>query len=249
MLKSVLQRAVLSAPDMRGKTFLLRRIGNAVHDVPDAGRMTLSPIHLIDGYIIRHGSYAPELVAEIKHALRNGGDFVDVGANIGYLSLVASRMSPSGTVYAFEPSPRELSSLIENIRLSGAMNVIPFPFALGTSARTDTLYLQGAENPGMNTRHGSSGTPTTIRIEKFSDVLTTAMMDRIRCIKIDVEGDELNVLLGMESEMHRLNATFIVEVSWPKSAEQIYAFFDRHGFAPKIGIDKKPLDDVFTRKA
>jgi FkbM family methyltransferase len=210
--------------------------------------MTLSPIHLIDGYIIKNGSYAPEIVAEIKQALRGGGDFIDVGANIGYMSLVASRISPTGTVYAFEPSPREFSSLLENIRLSGAMNITAFPLALGATSKTDTLYLQGPENPGMNTRHGS-GTPTSIRIEKFSDVVPAAMLERIRCIKIDVEGDELNVLLGMETEMSRLNATFLVEVSWPERAEQIYAFFERHGFFPKIGLHRKPLDEVFTRRA
>lgn len=246
MIRRLAQKALISTPDFRGKTWLLRRVGDAVYDVPDAGPMALSPIHLIDGYIIRSGAYAPELVAEIKQALAGGGDMVDVGANIGYMTLVAARATRDGMVFAFEPSPREFDMLLQNLRLAGARNVVPFPVGLGASASNATLYLQGEGNPSANTRH-ATGIPTSIRIERFADVIPPAALSRIRCVKIDVEGDELNVLEGLAPIIDQLRATFVVEVSWPGSAADIYAFFDRHGFSPKFGPESRALDEIFTR--
>ena len=245
MIKRLAQQTIIKIPDFRGKTWLLRRIGNAVHDVPDAGPMALSPIHLIDGYIIRTGAYAPELVAEIKLALAAGGDMVDIGANIGYMTLVAARATPEGTVYAFEPSPREFDMLLQNLRLAGSRNVVPFPIGLGASASRSTLYLQGEGNPSANSRH-AAGAPTSIRIERFADVIPSSALSRIRCVKIDVEGDELNVLEGLAPVIDQLRATFVVEVSWPGSAANIYAFFKRHGFSPKFGLESQSLDEIFT---
>jgi FkbM family methyltransferase len=246
VIRRLAQKTLISVPDFRGKTWLLRRLGNAIYDVPSAGPMALSPIHLIDGYIIRTGSYAPELVAEIKRALAGGGDMVDVGANIGYLTLVAARATRDGLVYAFEPSPREFDMLLQNLRLAGARNVVPFPIGLGASASVATLYLQGEGNPSANTRH-AAGIPTSIRIERFADVIPGAALPRIRCVKIDVEGDELSVLEGLAPVIDQLQATFVVEVSWPGSAAGIYAFFERHGFSPKFGPESRSLDEIFTR--
>ena len=87
------------------------------------------------------------------------------------------------------------------------------------------------------------------RIERFADVVPAQMLSRIRCIKIDVEGDELEVLKGIEPVIDHLRATFIVEVSWPGSALDIYAFFARHGFSAKIGLERKPLDEIFSRRS
>lgn len=246
MIRQLAQKALISVPDFRGKTWLLRRVGDAIYDVRDAGPMALCPIHLIDGYIIRQGAYAPELVAEIKQALAGGGDMVDIGANIGYLTLVAARATRNGLVYSFEPSPREFDMLLHNLRLAGARNVVPFPLGLGASATIATLYLQGEGNPSANTRHGA-GIPVPIRIERFADVIPAAALSRIRCVKIDVEGDELNVLEGLAPVIDQLRATFVVEVSWPGSAAKIYTFFERHGFSPKFGLESHSLDEVFKR--
>jgi hypothetical protein len=87
----------------------------------------------------------------------------------------------------------------------------------------------------------------------LDDVVPEAMLDHVRLVKIDVEGAELDVLLGMGRFMPRLSrSTFVVEITQTylaqlgASAKEVYEFFDRHGFRPDGEPNRLPqYDEVF----
>jgi len=231
-------------------------VGRAVYHV-DGLHLELSPRRLIDSYIIRTGAYAPELVAVIRRLLRQGGSVIDVGANIGYLTLIAAQAAGQrGVVYAFEPSPREFAQLLRHLELNGVMNVVPFPVAVGAERGMLPLHLAPEENPGQNSQYRTDlgARDVMVNVRPISDLMSPQGLEDVRCVKIDVEGAEMEVLKGMASVMRYLSrATFIIEVS-PQllkfagaDVDEVYRFFENHGFRPTVGRapDTDQWDEIF----
>jgi FkbM family methyltransferase len=143
------------------------------------------------------------LIVEASTVDRHEGDvFVDAGASTRLVSMVASRcVGASGKVLAFEPLPLRLRHLTEGLRLNKVNNVRPFP--RGTSIKNDLdparLSSETADrvSPSMVEQPGSS-TADTCRVERLSHVLADEGIGRVRMIKVDVGGFELEVLRGSE---------------------------------------------------
>ena len=74
--------------------------------------------------LLVNGTYEPELLKEIKTSLNIGSNFIDGGANIGFFSLVASKIvGPSGVIISFEPTPLTSSYLKKNIKINNINNI------------------------------------------------------------------------------------------------------------------------------
>lgn len=208
------------------------------------GELELTPTALLDRHLIAHGIHDAPVVDALRARLRAGDVFLDVGANIGFMTLVgADAVGASGRVYAFEPSPRELPRLRRNVERSGLRQVTVVPVGVGPQATASQLYLAGDDNPGMNTRYDlhAGFTATPIQLAPIHELVPEADLRRVRVVKVDVEGDELSVLDGMRRSMAALDrASFVVEVTPPYlksaggSAAQLYAFFAEFGFRPTV---------------
>src|SRR5919109_3585908 len=91
---------------------------------------------------IELGALEPHEVSLFTDAVAQGAVVLDVGANIGWYTLLAARAAgPSGHVYSFEPDPRTLPSLEQNVRANGFSNVSVIPKAASDASRRQTLYL------------------------------------------------------------------------------------------------------------
>ena len=96
----------------------------------------------VSAAIARDGIWEPQETRFLLDTLRPGDVFVDVGANIGYFSLLASRLvGPAGTVLAFEPEAANYALLEANCRRNGCDNVRCFRAALGEENASGTIYL------------------------------------------------------------------------------------------------------------
>lgn len=143
-----------------------------------------------------------------KGLLKPGMVFVDIGANIGYYSLMASKLVGSrGKVFSFEPWSRNRAILEENIKLNNLSNISVIPKALSNEAGNNVkIYLPKDDNCGMpslkklNEENFTDDFELTSTIT-FQDFLNTFKQGRIDVIKIDVEGSELNVLKGMSASL------------------------------------------------
>jgi FkbM family methyltransferase len=167
---------------------------------------------LVDGY------YDIPTVRVIQELLNAGMTFVDVGAHVGQYSLLGSGLvGTEGTVHSFEPEPETFALLQHNVLINGLRNVRPIRCALGESIRNVELYVARPDNIGQTSLrqpNNFSGVQVRVQCRSLDDYAEEHAIDRINLIKIDVEGAELNVLLGARGVLSRNPKPHIIIEFW-----------------------------------
>jgi len=157
----------------------------------------LVPGDVISGNIAFTGFYEWDLSRRIVGHARRGGLLVDVGANMGYFSLLWAGTNPTGRVVAVEASPRNIGLLRNNVkqnRLEDRITVIPH--AAGDHAGSITFDAGPAEQTGWGgISRGPSANTITVPMVRIDEELRGT---DIEVLKIDVEGSDTLVLLGCE---------------------------------------------------
>lgn len=261
MLKRSIFRAYCwyeqASPVDTGKYRLARLLHHLFGDVVfpvDGFKMALDPLAVLDKTLIRGGVHEEAVARCVRDA--GEGTLLDIGANIGYFSLLAAHQGMR--VIAFEPSPRELARLYRNIAVNHARGIVVYPFGLSYKKETLTLRLGLDGNPGTNSVLDTepSEHSVTCQFAPLSYFVTPDALEDVRVCKIDVEGFEMSVLRGMASSMPSLqNAVFVVEIAPAYLAkadtvpQDIYDFFQSHGYAPRIGLGASGRYDEVFRKA
>ena len=101
-------------------------------------------------YIFYFGVWEPAITAFVRRSLSSGDRFVDVGANIGYYTCLASQLvGPSGRVYAIEASPTIYETLLENLDLNEVANAHTLNYAVFDRETTLSVFQQGEGNIGQ----------------------------------------------------------------------------------------------------
>jgi len=193
----------------------------------------------------------------VKHFLRPGMTFLDVGAHQGYYTLLASRaVGSGGRVLAFEPSPRERNRLRMHLRLNRCKNVEVEDCALGDSRSEGQLHVVLGTESGCNSLRKPNVQQETVqisvRIEQLDWILRKQQIDHVDFVKLDVEGAELSVLKGAADLLQRRpRPVMLVEVQdvrtkpWGYSAKEILHYLanlDYAWFAPLPGPQLHEID-------
>jgi FkbM family methyltransferase len=118
--------------------------------------------------------------------------FIDVGANIGYYSLLAAPASDQ--VYSFEPDPRVISCLEKN--LSQFQNCHLIKEALFSSPGTMELSLDSRSELNSLVRESVEGNTISVKVNTLDNLMTEYPSLSVSCIKTDAEGADLDILLG-----------------------------------------------------
>lgn len=129
----------------------------------------------------------------LQMLLRDGGSFLDIGANIGSFTLIASEQEKA-RAYAFEPHPETFRLLQRNVELNRRNNVSLFNIALGRAE--GEVFL--SDDAGSATNHiepVQSERTVTVRCRRIDTVCSEHAIHP-QYIKIDVEGFEYDVLAG-----------------------------------------------------
>jgi FkbM family methyltransferase len=160
------------------------------------------PPDLIQMYLWLFGVWEPELTAFITSRLATAEGFLDVGANIGYFSvLAAERVGEKGAVISVEPSPTVFPLLEETIQLNArGARVRAINAAAARRVGSMAIYSGPSHNIGLTTTVAERGFELegVIPSLPLDAVLTSEEKAVLRMIKIDVEGREPDVLRGME---------------------------------------------------
>jgi FkbM family methyltransferase len=164
--------------------------------------------------IEKHKIWEPGETALLLGWLGKGMTFVDVGAHVGYYTLLASRrVAPTGLVLAFEPSPRNYELLLANVWRNGLTNVVCFPWAVCDRMTFLDLFID-ERNTGDNRTFPSPGRePTRVRAVAL-DALAS-IHPPIDVVKIDVQGAEEAVVAGMTKLLKRSRGARITLEYWP----------------------------------
>ena len=189
-----------------------------------------------------------ELVGEEDNVL-------DIGANIGVMSVFLSGKAKRGRVFAFEPEPTNLSILKKVIRTSNRRNVQVFPVALGEQEKTITMVLPVRENIK---KHGLSrvvhgnvnkdipGYNFEVSQKKLDDIEELKDI-KINAIKIDVENYEYFVFSGGKNLLIRNMPVIFCELWKNAVREKVFEFLTGLGYKIKVLYKGKLVDFDETR--
>jgi FkbM family methyltransferase len=133
--------------------------------------------------------------------LKNGSVVLDLGANIGYYSLLAARLVGSqGKVYSFEPEPNNYALLANNVALNDYQNVITVPKAVSDTSGSVTLKLSNQDSGAHTIRDqfNLSEFTATVNVETVClDEYFEGCSHPIDVVKMDIEGLEPRAFRGM----------------------------------------------------
>lgn len=180
--------------------------------------MELDISEFLQAHLYLFGSYELPTVRFIRKLLSKGGTAVDVGAQIGYLTLVmAMSGEKSATVYSFEPEPENIRRFNRNIHLNTISNVTLIQKAVSNTNSPIKLYLSADHNAGTHSTIASDPNVSSQYIEIPAVTLDTVVSEHniteLSLVKIDVEGAELEVIQGAQNTIQELQPTFIIELS------------------------------------
>jgi FkbM family methyltransferase len=137
------------------------------------------------------GTYEREKQQEFTQYVRPGDVVYDIGAHVGFYTLLASRLvGPRGRVYAFEPNAENLVLLHRHLSLNSVSNVTVLGLAVSESAGQACFEALGSSGRLSKTGH------IVVLTESLDGLLSRSAIVPPSCIKIDVEGAEALVLRG-----------------------------------------------------
>jgi FkbM family methyltransferase len=186
------------------RTDVTHVLGHRMHlDATDRGELAI------------HGVYEPLTTDLVRAELRPGDVVLDIGANIGYYTLIfAKGVGPAGRVVAFEPEPGNFNLLEENVAANAYHNVTLARLAVSDRAGRARLYLD-ADNAGDCRMYDSHDHRPAVDVEtvRLDDHL--AWLDRIDLIKMDIQGAEPAALRGMRGLLERHRRARLLVEFWP----------------------------------
>jgi len=224
---------VLAVPGLRP---LLKRwpMAQSLVTIPRRLLMTTLPDHIVTGDSFRFtiylpdrayffkpealaGTYERDTVRALQDILLPGMTLVDLGAHLGYFSLIAATcVGPSGRVYAFEPQPEIYDLLVTNIEVNDLQSIIrPARKAVSNTAGTLPLFL-GTRDSGeasfYHTPGGSSSESVVVEVTTLDAFCAQQGWPPVHVIKMDIEGAEMMALEGLRELASRsLDLRLIME--------------------------------------
>jgi FkbM family methyltransferase len=205
------------------------------------GVMTVGLIDVVERNLLLHGEWDTHVLRVLEGELRPGHTFVDVGANIGYFSLVASALvGAEGRVLALEPAHVNLSRLGQHVWDNAAANILVASLAAGREYATVGLNFPTFNNAGAATLRPCSSMKSSLVLQVPLDDLIEAHGIRPDLLKLDVEGYELEALRGLQRTLQKFTPVVICELTdrflreIGQDARQLLEFMEQFGYRCNI---------------
>jgi FkbM family methyltransferase len=199
---SRLERGILRVPQGRGQGLILD--------------MSYIPISHAHAGALASGNLESSVQEALVRHLGPGDVVYDIGANLGFFSLVAARMvGPTGRVFAFEPAPDNAEAIRRNAELNLVSNLVVVPRAV--SARGGLARLQVVDDQSWSRLEEFGEHPDTERVLEvetvtIDELVGSAELPPPALVKIDVEGAELAVLEGMRATIAQHQPAIVCEL-------------------------------------
>jgi FkbM family methyltransferase len=164
------------------------------------GKFWIDPGSDLGFQLLTKRTYEPNMLTTLEKYLKPGDIFVDLGANEGYFSIIASQLvGHKGSVFSIEPQKRLQSVITKNIELNNCTNITVITALISDKMGKRELYL----TPSLNTGASSLYCPTKYPLSKeevqtvtLNQVFQEHHINKCNLIKIDIEGGEYEAILG-----------------------------------------------------
>ena len=188
-----------------------------------------------DSLALASGSYEPEETAWYKRNVSTGDLILDVGANVGYFSLLFARAAgPGGRVISYEPDPDLNQTLRRNVTANGYPNIDVRSVAVAHQAGTMTYY-RALKSDGDNRlfSHGRDRDSFPVPVVPLDDDLED-LDSRIDLVKMDIQGAEPLALDGMVRILRERPPRRMMLEFWPQGI---------------VGMGRSPSDMISTLRS
>ncbi len=182
------------------------------------------------------------------------GTFIDVGAHTGLYTITAMKANPINEVICFEPFYLNMARLITNLRLNKInKNIHTNIVAISNFDGTTNFKVRSLEVDNSYLSKGGkiSDNGELIKVKKIDSLDKTIYNQPIKAIKIDTEGEDLNVLLGAENTIKEFKPKVLIEVR-DENKMEIQKFFNLYNYnlydvldlKNSINLDNYNIDDI-----
>ena len=186
------------------------------------------------------GSYEMNKRLAFEREIQPGSVVYDVGANVGYFSLLASELTgKEGQVYSFEPLPRNIKFLMKHKSLNNLNNIEVIEAAVSFQSG-EALFDLGASS-AMG--HLSEVGGLRVRMVSLDDLVSEGELQPPEYIKIDVEGAEYDVLRGAEKIIEKFRPTLFLDTHQRTAHQNTIQYLEEHHYNFEI-LDGKPLSET-----
>lgn len=223
----------------------LDRIGPQVRNTGYSGfRLFYNRGNSIIERLRREPIFEPDLCASIEEELKkkDAPVFLDIGANLGLISLYLLAKVPDLKVFAFEPGPAQAELLERTVRSNGLRSrLILAKTALSDTAGLQTFYVHPKRDMSKDGLRDTQRGEKTVKIEVEVVTLDSwwkkAGSPRIDVVKLDTEGSELLVLRGAKEFLTTVRPVLYLEIeplnlkAYPYGAPDIYRYITSLGYA------------------
>lgn len=183
------------------------------------------------------GNWERDKQRMVQRFLRHGDSFFDVGANLGFYSLLASRLvGATGKVIAFEPLSRNVQTLKAHMRMNRARNVTVWEAAVSDSEGW-ACFREGCDDLSGKLTEGGEGVVRTVALDAL---WRNGQVPTPRVIKIDVEGAEGAVLRGARNLLASANPILLLSGHGSPVQRECERLLDELGYKVILQRDGSP---------
>lgn len=182
------------------------------------------------------GTYEAQLQQAVRDWLKPGMLVFDVGANIGYISLLLARaVGAEGEVVAFEALPANIQRLRANLALNPGARVSVMPAAVVDACQPVTFYVHASTSMGKAA--GSAGREdqpydSTISVEGITldEYVYGQGHPAPQAVKMDIEGGEVLALRGMQRLLREAKPLMLIELHGEQAARSAWQALEQAGY-------------------
>lgn len=219
----------------------LPRVGLVNRMLPDGQQLRLwsKGDDWVSNQVFWYGAlgYEPETSRLFYRMAARARTTIDIGAHVGYYSLLAGHANRHAKVIAFEPLPAVYDRLMRNVRLNGLTNVACVAAAVGRENQTAPFFhVMSLEVPCSSSlsydvvKHNRDVRSSNVQVVRLDDFLHEHGVANVDIVKLDTEGTEAHVLEGMVRTLERDRPAIICEIL-PETA----------GIAERVELLLRPL--------
>jgi FkbM family methyltransferase len=174
------------------------------------------------------GTYEPDLQAAVSQIIKPGMVVYDIGANIGYISLMAARLvEKQGNIFSFEALPANIARLNQNLALNSLLERVRVIHAAVVDKAGEVCFLTHASG-AMGKALGSAGRDEhytqTIKVQGIALDDFVYILGNLppAVIKLDIEGGEGMALAGMKHLLKEARPLLLIELHGEEAARQVW---------------------------
>lgn len=202
-------------------------------------KMVLDLDSHIDRTIFFHEYTEKELSDFLSRYLKKESTFFDIGANSGYFSILASNIIIKGTIHAFEPVPKTYDIFLKTVKLNRIKNIFINNVCVGSKDKIIDFYIASNSDVSsmQKTSFHSKSKKVKCKMITLKKYCEEKKINKIDLMKIDVEGNELDILSAAKDILIKYKPALIVEFSNQTAEAFGYHPNKTYDFLAKLGYN------------